>query len=53
MSEHSELDEESPGINDRHVKVAAVQPSKRSGGYAYWRLSLGLLPDSERSYSAL
>jgi len=27
MSEHSELDEESPGINDRHVKVAAVQPS--------------------------
>ncbi|OTP70750.1 chloride channel protein [Caballeronia sordidicola] len=27
MSEHSELDEESPGIDDRHVKVAAVQPS--------------------------
>jgi len=27
MSERSELDEESPGIDDRHVKVAAVQPS--------------------------
>ena len=27
MSEHSELDEESLGIDDRHVKVAAVQPS--------------------------
>jgi CIC family chloride channel protein len=26
MSEHSELDEGSPGIGDRHVKVAAVQP---------------------------
>ncbi|SOE63778.1 chloride channel protein, CIC family [Burkholderia sp. D7] len=27
MSERSELDEEFPGIDDRHVKVAAVQPS--------------------------
>jgi CIC family chloride channel protein len=32
MSEHPELDEESPGIDDRHVKVAAVQPSYSNTG---------------------